>query len=274
LNESDLSNCQEGPCVSAGQYVTVIRSLIAELDALGLSDVRLVGPDTVHASRLYISDVMADSTLAGRVAHVTEHMYGSSWPPENLYPRVTYWLTETADYCTPCDTGGTVPDEWGFARRTTDLILADLAGGYTGILVWEGFDSYYYHHNSWSFWGLLAYDQTTGLYAPRQRFYANAQLNRFIRPGAVQIDTNTSIGSLTVIAFYDPASGKVSIVGHNTGTAAITINGQLQHLPEVISLALYRTNASVNLQRGTDIPVVGGAFSVTIPADTFFSLTN
>jgi hypothetical protein len=192
----------------------------------------------------------------------------TSYPPRN------YWLTERAAGCRECNTGGTVPDEWGFARNTNEYILGDLANGFTSALVYEGYDSFYYHHNSESYWGLLGYDSSTGAYSPRKRFYANAQLSRFIRPGLVRIGVNSSISGLTLLAFLNPVSGQVTIVGHNTGTSAVTINGQLRNLSPSSSLALYQTNASLNLERAMDIPVVEGAFSMSIPADTFFSMTT
>jgi hypothetical protein len=276
LNESD-HDCLEGPCVDASQYVTILRALIAELDNMGLSDVRLVGPDTANigAGRGYISLMMADSIVAGRVDHFGEHTYGNSASPGTPFPSKNYWLTESAAACGSCDTGGTVTGgEWNFARATTDDFLGDLASGYSGILVYDAYDSFYYHHNNFGFWGLLAFNQSTGTYTPRARFYANAQLNRFIRPGAVRIGVNTSVPGVTVVAFYHPLSGQVSIVGHNTDASPVTINGLLQSLPLVNSLAPYQTNASLNLQHAADISVVGGAFSVSIPADTFFSMTN
>ena len=278
LNESDLDfNCLEGPCVDASQYVTILRALIAELDTMGLSDVRLVGPDAADrvVGRGYISLMMADSLVAGRIDHIGEHAYGTSASPGTPFPSKSYWLTESAARCDSCDAGGTVAGgEWNFARATTDYFLGDLANGYSGILVYDAYDSFYYHHNNVGFWGLLAFNQTTGIYTPRARFYANAQLNRFIRPGAVRIGVNNSIPGVTVVAFSHPVSGQVSIVGHNTGASPVTLNGLLQNLPIVSSFALYQTNASLNLQRAADIAVVGGAFSVTIPADTFFSMAN
>jgi len=276
LNESD-HDCREGPCVGASQYVTILRALIAELDTMGLSDVRLVGPDTagISAGRGYISLMMADSLVAGRVDHFGEHIYDSSADPGTPFPSKTYWLTESAAWCASCDTGGTVTGgEWNFARATTDYFLGDVANGYSGILVYDAYDSFYYHHNNFGFWGLLAFNQTTGIYTPRTRFYANAQLNRFIRPGAVRIGVNHSIPGVTVVAFSHPLSGQVSIVGHNRGASPVTLNGLLQNLPIVSSFSLYQTNALLNLQRAADIAVVGGAFSVTIPADTFFSMAN
>ena len=85
---------------------------------------------------------------------------------------------------------------------------------------------------------------------------------------------NNSIPGVNVVAFSHPLSGQVSIVGHNMGDSTVTINVLLQSLPIVNSLALYQTNVSLNLQRAADISVIGGTFSVSIPADTFFSMTN
>src|SRR5262249_45682248 len=158
------------------------------------------------------ASMMADSTIASRVDHLGMHIYGRASIPGSPYPPRTYWLTETADWCSTCDLAGAVPDEWWFARRTTDFLLNDVTNGFTGILVWDGYDSFYYHHNSRSYWGLLAYDQATGAYTPRKRFFANAQINRFIRSGAVRIATNTSISGLTVVAFASAANGSVTIV--------------------------------------------------------------
>jgi len=241
---------------------------------MGLADVRLVGPDTISDPSPYISAMVANPAINGRVDHLAAHNYFGSASPGTSYPPKNYWLTETAAPCSTCDTAGTVSDEWGFARNTNEYILGDLANGFSGVLVYDAYDSFYYHHNSWGYWGLLAYNQSTGVYTPRKRFYANAQLSRFIRPGSVRIAVSSSISGLTVLAFSNPTTGQVTIVGHNTSTSAITINGQLQNLSVPNSLMLYQTNSSVNLQRGADIPVVGGAFSVSIPADTFFSLTN
>ena len=37
---------------------------------------------------------------------------------------------------------------------------------------------------------------------------------------------------------------------------------------------VYETNASVDFQQGTAVPVNRGRFQLTVPADTFFSLSN
>ncbi len=276
MNEQDWDG-KEGPLVGAAQYVTVLKALITELDAMGLTDVRIVGPDTSGSPSAYISAMMADTTVRGRVDHLAFHIYGGSTSPGTAYSGKDYWLTEAAQWCSTCDQNGTPSQgEWAFAKETNDFFLRDVANGFPAVLVWEAYDGFYYHHNSYSTWGLLAYNTATGVYTPRKRFYANAQLTAFIRPGAKRVSVSTSVTGLTALAFYDAAKGQVAIVGHNTGGSPAVINGQFSNLPVTVSaLALYETNSgSQNLQRVADVAVSGQAFSVSIPADTFFSLRS
>lgn len=275
MNEQDWDGL-EGPQVGASQYVTILSALIAELDAMGVHDVRIVGPETAGSASSYITAMMANSTVAGRVDHLAFHSYSSSpVSPGASYAGKNYWLTETSAWCSGCDQNGTPSQgEWGFARDTGDLLLGDLQNGFSAVLVWEGYDGFYYHHNSSSTWGQLAYDGTS--YTPRKRFYVNAQLNAFIRPGMRRVslsDTVTGLG--TVVAFVDEANGKIAIVGRVTSSSPVTLQGQLTNVPfTVATLRNFQTNASVNLQRGPDVAVSGQTFTVTIPGSTFFSLAN
>jgi hypothetical protein len=42
----------------------------------------------------------------------------------------------------------------------------------------------------------------------------------------------------------------------------------------ISSMNVYETNASVDFQQGKAVPVDRGRFQLTVPADTFFSLSN
>jgi hypothetical protein len=53
------------------------------------------------------------------------------------------------------------------------------------------------------------------------------------------------------------------------------VNGQINNLPVAVSsMNVYQTNASMDFQQGTRVPVDTGRFRLTVPADTFFSLSN
>ena len=245
---------------------------------MGQTDVRIVGPDAaiLGNSDTYIAEMMAIPSVAARTDHLTLHNYGAGTSTRTPYAGHDYWMTENAASCSNCDNGGTpAQGEWNFASESGDAVLTDLAGGLSAVCIYDGYDSFYYHHDSFGYWGLLSYDQSTRVYSKRKRFYVNAQLNAFVPPGAVRVYVNDSISGLgTTVGFVHAASGKVTIVGHNEG-GPITIQGRLLNVPTVTSLAVYVTDSGArSLQRAADVPVSGGQFVVTIPADAFFSLTH
>ena len=211
------------------------------------------------------------------IDHLTFHAYGGSRSPRAFHNQNNYWVTETGAVCPSCDYSGTPSQgEWAFACQTNDAVLDDLANTIASVLVYDGYDSFYYHHNAYGFWGLLAYDQTTGVYSPRKRFYVNSQINRFVTPGSQTLFLTNSVSGLGHVgAFYNPTTHRVTIVGHNTASSSITVNGQINDVPVAISsMNVYETDASMDFQQGTAVPVDRGRFQLTVPADTFFSLSN
>lgn len=278
VNEEDW-NCLEGPCIDSDQYVVFMHALVAELDLMGLSDVRLVGPDTASEANAdgYISAMMGDATIAGRVDHFGLHAYGAPSGPGTPYAGHDYWLTETGASCSTCDTGGTPPQgEWTFSTDNADIVLGSLGSGLPMVAYYDGYDSFYYHHNGYGTRGLLAYDTTTAVYTPRKRFYVMAQISGFVEPGTRRISLTNSLSALgTTLAFFDSTSGLLAIIGRNTSSSSITISGQLKHLPVLDTLTCTLTDAvSSNLTPGAPIVVTGGAFTATIPPLTVFSLAG
>ena len=276
LNEQDW-DCKEGPCVGTRQYALIMRHLATELNGMGVTDIRLIAPETAGDPSAYIASISGDGTVFSMTDHLTFHAYGGSRSPGALRIQKNYWVTETGAVCPSCDYSGTPSQgEWAFACQTNDAVLDDLANTIASVLVYDGYDSFYYHHNAYGFWGLLAYDQTTGVYSPRKRFYVNSQINRFVRPGSQTLFLTNSVSGLGHVgAFYNPATHRVTIVGHNIASCPITVSGQINNLPVAVSsMNVYETNASVDFQQGTAVPVNRGRFQLTVAADTFFSLSN
>ena len=50
-------------------------------------------------------------------------------------------------------------------------------------MVWDGIDSQYLHEGVVNTYGQIAWDSGTNTYTIRKRLYANAQFDRFVRPG-------------------------------------------------------------------------------------------
>ena len=150
-NEPDISN--EGITItSANQYVTALRALAQKLDANGLSNLRLVGPDRAGGGTAYMPEMMADPVVMAKVAHFGVHSYsdggsGSSgvyaYLQASAYPDRTFWVTEFNVWCSTCDSGTRGTYDWAYCKGTADYLLNHLANNASGGIVWEGYDSYY-----------------------------------------------------------------------------------------------------------------------------------
>jgi hypothetical protein len=282
FNEPDW-NGLEGPILSARQYGAIAGNIISELNSMGQTDVMLVGPDTASSPGSYIDVLQGLSAVYPRLAHFGFHSYATGGVSADSHTGRTQWLDETSAWCSGCDNNAQVADEWSFARDQSDYLLADLANGFTAILTWEGFDTFYYHHNSYSTWGQVGCTQGgsscstsdsagTRVYALRKRGYTTAILNNGIRPGMAKIGVTKSL-SFPILAFYNSTTGEISILGHNTGSSAATINGKLNSLPAVTGFQYYQTDSgSKNFARQADVTVTGQTFTTSIPAGTFFLL--
>ncbi len=188
-------------------------------------------------------------------------------------------MDEFNAWCGQCDSGVSGTDSWAYASLAVRYLCDHLANGASAGLVWEGYDSQYNYYSplQWSFWGLLAVDNTNATvktYTPRKLFYALSQISKFVRPGAQSIGISGSSSSLTpLLAFEHAGLGQITIVGINTSSSAATLNGALASLPVVPHLDLYYTSASTNLAFGGSNVVSSQTFSATIPSNCVFTLT-
>ncbi len=273
LNEPDWDGI-EGPQVSATQYTRILHKLSVKLDAMGLGDIRFLGPNTANVSTgvsTYIPAMMSDAIVMSKVDHFGLHSYSSgtggadSAIKGSSYPTTNFWMTE---FTNPSDM-------WTLLRQNA-----------ASFEVWEAYDGVFQHailagrgtepgNDDTAGPALIAYNSSTGTYSPRQNFYQVAQVTKFVPAGSVRIGASQTNGNLTVLAFYHAATGRVTIVGQNTSTSPVSLNGTLNSLPAVDGLQLYQTdNGGKRLARGSDVVVSNGAFYAVIPASSYFTLTT
>lgn len=283
-NEPDIT--QEGIHLGAAQYVNCLHKLALKLDAIGLGDLRFVGPDLAGGDSSYRDAIVADPTIMAKLAHWSTHGYSAGagsggmldFIQGSAYPGRTFWQTEFNVWCSTCDSGTRGTYDWPYCRGTAEYLLSHLDNGASGALVYEGYDSYYMHHGAWGFWGLFSVDNENAAvktYTPRKNFYTVAQISRFVRPGSRGIDVaGTPDPFSPLLAFHHASLGQVTLVGINTSNAPATLQGTLASLPAIGALDLYYTSATTNLAYAGSFPVTNGAFSATIPADCVFTLVN
>ena len=121
-NEEDIP--VQGIDMTASQYTTALHKLSQLLDTNGLSDVRLIGPDLANTSTTWLSTMMTDPLVMGKLAHLGLHSYydtggGSSgvdaFLKASAYPNRTFWMTEYNVWCTPCESNQNGDDSWTYA---------------------------------------------------------------------------------------------------------------------------------------------------------------
>jgi hypothetical protein len=132
MNEPDW-DAIEGPQVDQWQYVHLMQKLFQKLDALGLSSIRLVGPDTASADagvQGYFPEMVANPALMAKLAYFGLHNYAGyiahaeAAIQSSAYPGKNFWMTEVT---TIWDT------------------LPEIAQGAAATIVWDGYDSVYNH---------------------------------------------------------------------------------------------------------------------------------
>ena len=291
LNEPDISLTGEN--MTQSQYVTVMHDVGLLLDANGMSDVRWSGPDIAETSTSWIGAMMSDSYSMSKVAHVGVHAYLNETPDatgvsayiqQSAYPNLHLWATEYNEWCVSCNTGAGADTNWSYAQDMAGYLLTLLGEGASAALVWEGFDSEFYGYDTstgqntaptWYFWGLMAVDDTNAVsrtYTPRKGFYTYAQISKFVRPGAQRINLNGAPSGVTMLAFYNTNNAQFTITGVNANSSAATLSCGLSSLPSIPSVDLYYTTSTTNLAYGGRVGVSNNTFSVTVPADSVFTL--
>ncbi len=285
-NEEEFTGGVEGIHIPADQYVRIMHKLSDRLDSLGLNDVRFIGPDNATTLHDYYNAMRTDSVVMNRTDHIAMHAYTASLngipdllKNDTTYPGKDMWVTEFSAPCPGCDDGAPNPNNWTQATGSVSQLFADLDQGAAGAQIYDAWDGYYRHHASMGYWGLIAYSgtpTTPGDYSKRKSYYAMRQIMKYIPRTARMV--STSQGSVSLHAFTDTASGRLTLVGYNSG-AAQTVSGSINASAGFAgrSLDYTRTNASVNMGDETLAPVTiatNNTFSFDVPANTVFTLTG
>jgi O-glycosyl hydrolase len=284
-NEPDLAG--EGIHIStAAQYVATLHHLAEMLDTNGLNDVRLVGPDLSDSGTNWLAELMEDPLVMAKLAYFGLHSYsdngGGAWDvsdflQKSAYPDKTFWMTEFNVWCDLCEYGNQRTNGWEYFLGTASYLLNYLDCGASAGLVWEAYDSFYPHHNAWSFWGLFGVDDTNAIpltYTPQKNFYTLSQISKFVRPGARMIGTSDDGADLNLRSFYHDRLGQLTLVGINTESETKEVEISLQSLPPIANLELHYTSASTDLCHTATLAVTNGNFTVAVPGDCIFTLTG
>ena len=261
-NEVDWDGI-EGPQVDQWQYALLLHKLAQKLDAIGLSDIRFVGPDTADINsgvNAYLPQLLADSVVMAKLQHFGFHNYADvaggadAAIKGSAYPNRDYWVTEAGfgnDYYGP------------------DHLMTQMKNGAASAGVWDAYTSAYNHRPND---GDPMIDLMSGTWVPEPSFYAFKQLFKFAQPGATRIGATGSASNLLALAFQNVATGQITVVGHNQ-TGGRTLKIAFSNLPVMSALQFYMTTTSRHFERQPDVTTVNSVATITVDTDAYFTLT-
>ncbi len=158
------------------------------------------------------------------------------------------WMTETSGY----------DDTWPNCMQLGTAIYAALKCGRASGWVWWQLGEE----------GVSAYN-LMNLDTPTKRYYVSKQYYRYVRPGAVVVESTSDDPNVFVLAFRHAAKSTATIILINTAqaqrTADLSIAGDI--LPA--QFTIYRTSETENC---VTVGTVSGAGSVVLPAKTITTL--
>ncbi|TPV49821.1 hypothetical protein FJ661_14595 [Pseudarthrobacter phenanthrenivorans] len=282
MNETDWNGI-EGPKVGPEQYVRLLHKLIVRLDELGLTDIRLVGPDAAFAPKAvaeYLPALAEDSLVMSRLAYFAIHTYdGDAAGTDNalrglVNSSLDFWVTEFSGPCPGCDSGSPNPTGWSSAASTAEYALNLLEQGAAGLQQYDAWDGYYEHHESMGYWGLLAYDSATGTYTPRKTYFVLQQLIRHTPRNAVRLGVSSDDGNVHVVAFQEKASGRITFFGQNSSDQSVDVTLRVSGLGQSVHLSSFTTDADSNMEPGKPAVLTDGAVSYRADPQSVFTLTG
>ena len=266
FNETDLGP-PEGPFIAPETAAKVLELLTECLQRAGLGDISFVAVDQGHYNLDYLQAIVASEKLSGKVSAAGMHCYSdlSLTATRDFISQHrlnwSYWLTEYSDL----DQTGEM--EWEVAALSTRRLLRGMLDGVQAAMVWDAYDNWHGHDDSWSIYGLLR-TGSKRRYTPKKRYYAAKQIYRFVPPGAVRIEASSDDSNLLAAAFHTP-QGDLTLVGLN--------EGEPLRLDVAVGagkmLRLFLTSRTENCSLACEFPL-GEKIRLTIPSESIFTLTT
>jgi len=247
-NEPDISTFY-GSCLWTAQQIhDFVPYLAAALTNAGVASTRIMLPEDSNWNYNYslATTAMTDPATAAQVGIVAAHDYGGSHSVITNYGK-PLWETEVSTF-DPYD--GSMTNGLYWARQIHDMLTIDQV-------------------NAWHFWWLIPYPtdneslvDTNGL--PAKRMYVLGQYSRFVRPGYYRIGA-ANVGTTSISAYKDPASGNFALVAINTNAADFTQTFNLAGF-NCVRVSPWITSAILSLASQPAINLTNASFTCTLPA--------
>lgn len=166
-------------------------------------------------------EVLSDPVAARYIEGVAWHCYGGDVSAQSqvqaAFPEKSVWLTE-------CSGGGWGPDFGeSLAWMTRNLIIGGTRNWARGVHLWNlALDENSGPHlgGCGDCRGVVTINRRTGEVTRNVEYYVLAHASRFVRPGAVRIESDTGVEGLESVAFRNADDGSIALIVLNGADAA------------------------------------------------------
>ena len=165
--------------------------------------------------------VLADPAAARYVAGIAWHCYGGKPAAQSVvhaaHPDKDTYLTECS--------GGDWSHDWRDALRfmSGTLLIDSMRHWARGVILWNiALDEHHGPHlggcNNCR--GVVTVDSSSGEVTRNVEYYVLGHVSRFVRPGAVRIDSTAEVDGLHTVAFQNLDDSSIALLIYNDGAAA------------------------------------------------------
>jgi glucosylceramidase len=164
--------------------------------------------------------VLGEPAAARYIDGVAWHCYSGNPAAQSQVHRA---FPDKDAYITECSGG-----DWASSANgelllfAGDIVLAGLRNWARGVVYWNlALDEQYGPHSGGcrTCKGLVVIDSRTGAVSRNDEYYAFAHFSRFVLPGAVRIESSTTVKGIATVAFQNAHDGTVVLVVVNSKTA-------------------------------------------------------
>jgi galactosylceramidase len=225
--------------------------------------------------RLAAADSVADWDIAFMAARDNELR-------NSLYAINAHYRQDSPDEAKNCglqifDSEDLAPfrNNFSFCLNMADRIIRSYVSGKMVMYQMHPIIEAIYDHVPYTHKGILrAAHPWTGHFEIDKGLWVTAQFTQFISPGWIYVDSGCSSGTdNSYLTLKDPAAGDFSIIILNRGNREREYIFILEGL-EADFLYLWGTDNKDQFYQSENVPVKGGRFTVTVPAETIYTLTT
>ena len=298
FNETDFDGTVEGPKISPQNKSVAFKAVINKFNEYGLGDLKYIAFCDGFFKPQDLRYFLANSDLVSQTFALSGHTYGNGDNGDgdgvgpaidtiknSAYKNCRIWLTEYGDL----DQTGEI--EWEFAWRCQSRLFKAIQQGVNLAQLWDAWDNFHVHDNTWAKYGMIKTDTTNWTYTPKTRFYASKHVYKYVRPNWNRVEISVPDNKITkgvyegytshlknikLLAFISQDGKDFTITGMNFIESDVELNIELKNLltENAKPVNNFQTTQHENFVLTENVKLVDNTIKVQIKAKSLFTLTT